>query len=84
MYLKDETVELVIDCYDAGKAYAKESDHAAYAEEILRMLVDRGYEFKEIVAEFGNHDTSFSEAIDNLTEEFIEEEEELDYDEDWD
>ena len=79
MYLNDETVELILCCYDTSKGYVKETDHAAHAEEIIRMLMERGYEFSDIVDEMGDHDTAFSDAVDTLTEELSED----NHDEGW-
>lgn len=75
MYLNDEIVELVLNCYDASKSYVKESDHVSHAEELIRMLVAQGYEFSDIIDEMGNHDPSFSEAVDTLSEELSEDDE---------
>lgn len=72
MFLSDDTVELIVNCYDTSKAYVKESDHVNHAEEFVRMLVGHGYEFTEVTEELGEHDTALSEAIDNLTDELSE------------
>lgn len=70
MHLNEETAELILECYDSGKAYIKDTEHSDFAEELIRLMINRGYEFGDIVDEMGDHDTAFGQAIDVLSPEF--------------
>ena len=74
MRLSDDIVEVVSATYTLSKAYIKESDLETYAEEFVRNLIEVGFDYESIADELHEFDEALADAIDNLADEFSEEE----------
>lgn len=73
MQLSD-SVEVLSATYLVAKGYIKETELVSFAEEWVRELIEQGFEYSDIVDEFHELDQALADAIDDLSEEFGEEE----------
>lgn len=73
MQLSD-SAEVLAATYVVAKAYVKESELISFAEEWVRELIEQGFEYSDIVDEFHELDQALADALDEMADEFSEEE----------
>ena len=75
MHLSNEVVEVLSSTYLVTKGYVKDSELVSFAEEWVRDLLECGFEYTNIVEEFHELDQALADALDEMADEFAEEEE---------
>ena len=79
MNLSDGDLEFIFVIYDTAKQLVAEKDRLTLSDEIIRHMVDYGFDIKTNATEIGEH----CEYLDKSLNDYLEYQEEEEYDEPW-